>query len=286
MGYRVNSSDKNSGAFADTSTALKTLFGRLDDWIQLNDTKPAVTNPFLSSEDFAASWTDGQYSNFREMANKYRAWIDDAFSEVDRNESIAKWRRVFGEDFAKEVVSESAKSVSRVAVVALKESITAAATFAGDLMDAVKRFGRQALPRGFNKLAHMQSAKWRKLSSPAFSIYIRARLYQSKGYNPLKDNILSLEPLPAGWWLEFVAVTSQGLAPSPNDFRVEWRVTNTDLAAANASCLRGGFYGSEGGQSRFEELRYRGIHLVEAFVIRKRDEIQVAQSEPFQVVIE
>jgi hypothetical protein len=217
LGYRVNSSDKNSAAFADAPAALKTLFGRLDDWLQLNKSKPNATNPFLSTEDFAANWTDGQYSNFREMVNKYRAWIDDAFSEPDRNDSIAKWRRVFGEDFAKQVVSESARSVSKAAVDVLKESVTAAATFAGDLVDAIKRFGSVALPRGFSKQAHMQSPKWRKLSSPAFPIYIRARLYQSKGYNKLKDNIQSLEPLPAGRWLEFIAITSQGLPPSTND---------------------------------------------------------------------
>jgi len=33
-------------------------------------------------------------------------------------------------------------------------------------------------------------------------------------------------------------------------------------------------------------LKYRGVHLVEAFVIRKRDEVLVGQSEPFRVMIE
>ena len=49
-------------------------------------------------------------------------------------------------------------------------------------------------------------------------------------------------------------------------------MTNTDEAAFNARALRGDFYKSLGGQTRFEELKYRGIHLVEAFVIRKRDD--------------
>lgn len=90
----------------------------------------------------------------------------------------------------------------------------------------------------------------------------------------------SLEPVLAGRWLEFSAVTSQGLPPGQ-------RISASSGAAAyNARCLRGDYYPSEGGQTRFEELNYRGIHLVEAFVIRKRDETQVAQSEPFQVLIE
>lgn len=76
------------------------------------------------------------------------------------------------------------------------------------------------------------------------------------------------------------------LPPSKDEFTVEWRVTNTDEAAFNARALRGDFYPSEGGQTRFEELSYRGVHLVEAFVIRDRDDALVAQSEPFRVLIE
>jgi hypothetical protein len=132
----------------------------------------------------------------------------------------------------------------------------------------------------------MRSPKWRTLGEPLFPINIRARLFRSKGGGLLKENVQPLEPLPAGRWLEFSAVTGSGLPLSPKDFRVEWRVTNTDVAAANAGCLRGDFYRSDNGQSRFEELKYRGVHLVEAFVIRKRDDTQVAQSKPFHVLIE
>lgn len=63
--------DKDSEAFADTPTALKTMFGRLDDWLRLRPTKPAVTNPFLPSENFADGWTDEQYENFRNKINSF-----------------------------------------------------------------------------------------------------------------------------------------------------------------------------------------------------------------------
>jgi len=192
---------------------------------------------------------------------------------------------VFGDDFAKQLVAEDAKSISKSAVSRLKESVSAAALFAGDLVEAVKRFGVQALPVGFNRRPYMKSPTWRKAKSGTFPIFVRAALYQSKGYNRLRA-VQSLDPVPIGQWLEFSAVTSQGLPPSTQDFQVEWRVTNTDEAAYNARCLRGDYYPSEGGQSRFEQLSYRGIHLVEAFVIRKRDDALVAQSEPFRVLIE
>src|SRR5690606_30349621 len=105
-----SSADQDSDLFADTATALKTIFGRMDDWLQLNPTKPAVTNPYLPNENFADAWTDEQYGNFRERIHNYREWIDDAYDEQDRVESIAKWRRVFGEDFAAGVVVNEGKS--------------------------------------------------------------------------------------------------------------------------------------------------------------------------------
>jgi hypothetical protein len=37
--------------------------------------------------------------------------------------------------------------------------------------------------------------------------------------------------------------------------------------------------------SRWESLKYRGVHLVEAFIIRKRDDRIVGQSEAFRVMI-
>ncbi|MBD2746750.1 nucleotidyltransferase [Microvirga sp. BT688] len=285
LGYRIRFSDKFGSEFADTPTALKTIFGRMDDWLQVNPQKPSVTNPFLSSEDFASSWTDVQYTNFRNMVSKYRGWIDDAYSEQNRNESIAKWRRVFGDEFAADVVVEEAKSVSRSAVAVLKESISTAALFTGDLVAAVKQFGSRALPPGFSSLPHMQRPRWRQSPSPVFTVHVKAELYKSQGFGKLKS-VQTLEPLPPNHWIYFTATTSTGVPLSTSEFRVEWRVTNTDLAAFNDRCLRGDFYPSDSGQSRWEHLKYRGVHLVEAFVIRKRDEVLVAKSNPFQVVIE
>jgi hypothetical protein len=88
---------------------------------------------------------------------------------------------LFGDDFAKEVVAEDAKSISKSAVSRLKASVSTAALFLGDLVEAVKRFGAQALPAGFNKRPYMRSSTWRKAKSGAFSIFIKAALYQSKG---------------------------------------------------------------------------------------------------------
>lgn len=281
LGYRISSVDQGSEGFSDTPTALKTIFGRMDDWLQANRIKPSVTNPFLYSENFADAWTDEQYENFRDRIHTYREWIDDAFEEQNRDESIAKWRRVFGRDFAKGVVTEEAKSVANTAVISLKGTV---GSFAGDLVDAVRRFGMRVIPNRIYSLPYMDQPPWRRAST-AMQAKVTARLHRSKN-GGLVRSVTSIDPMPPGHWLHFQAHTAVGAPFNPSDYRVEWRVTNTDEAAYNANCLRGEFYKPGLDNSRWEELKYRGVHIVEAFVIRQRDELLVAQSEPFRVVIE
>jgi hypothetical protein len=284
LGYRISAADKDSDVFADTPIALKTVFGRMDDWLQANPSKPSIANPFLSTENFADVWTTEHYENFRDKIHTYREWIDDAFDEADRTESIAKWRRVFGEDFATGVVTEEAKSVSKSAVALLKSSVSTAALFTGDLVEAFKQYGSRAIPPRFHKQAHMHTPTWRR-AAQIFPVYVRADLYQSEGSGHI-GTVDGTESLSPGHWLHFRAVTNTGLPLSKDDYRVEWRVTNTDEAAFRARALRGEFYKPKADNSRWERLEYRGVHLVEAFVILKRNETLVGQSAPFRVIIE
>lgn len=284
LGYQISAADREDDDFADTPTALRTIFGRMDDWLQANPIKPRVTNPFLSSENFADAWTDEQYSNFRDKIHTYREWIDDAFCEEDRNESIGKWRRLFGNDFASDVVLEEGKSAGRSAVALLKSRVSTAALFAGDLVEAVRQFGIRAIPDRLYRLPYMERPTWKRAPQQV-SVRVLANLHHSEG-GSLIGPIDATQILSAGRWLHFRAINNSGLPFNTNDYLVEWRVTNTDEAAFNDRCLRGGFYKPKSDNTKWEELKYRGVHLVEAFVIRKRDAILVGQSEPFRVVIE
>ena len=92
---------RDRSPFADVPTSLRTLFGRLDDWLQRQPLIPAVPNPVLSSEDLNRHWDQQQYTNFRAMIHKYRGWIDEAYAEENGDESVRKWRRVFGDEFGR-----------------------------------------------------------------------------------------------------------------------------------------------------------------------------------------
>ncbi|NEP53668.1 MAG: nucleotidyltransferase, partial [Moorea sp. SIO3C2] len=103
VGSCVKASDQSCQQqfFSDLPTSLKTLTGRLDDYLQANPSMPVVKNPVLATETFNRHWNQNKYKNFRECISRYRNWIDDAYDEKNINESILKWRILFGDKFAK-----------------------------------------------------------------------------------------------------------------------------------------------------------------------------------------
>ncbi|CAM3701252.1 SMODS domain-containing nucleotidyltransferase [Roseateles saccharophilus] len=279
VGMHIYDSDKDTTAFADTPTCLKTVIGRLDDYLQARPTVPVIRNPVLSSDIQSRVWDQTQYGNFREKINLYRTWIDDAYNEGDRDESIGKWQRVFGDSFAAGEAKESAR---------LSESVSKsdALVLAGQFKDLVQRVierGRAALPERITRLPYVQRPKWR--SAPqTYRINVSAELMtEQKGAR--LGAVTSLQPLPKGRSIRFTASNAVGL-PFDSSFKVQWRVTNTDQAAYDANSLRGDFYASDSGFSREEDLAYRGVHFVEAFLIGRSDNRLYGKSEPFYVVIE
>lgn len=85
--------------YSDLPTALKTLFNRLDAFLQLNPSMPEIANPILPTESFNRHWDQEKYENFREKIHSLNQKIDDAYDEINQAESVRKWRLVFGDDF-------------------------------------------------------------------------------------------------------------------------------------------------------------------------------------------
>ena len=88
-------------SFSNLPTSFRTLISRLDDFLQDHPTMPIVQNPVLDDEDFNRHWDQKNYETFRGAINRYRLLVDEAYKEADRDESIRKWRKVFGNEFAK-----------------------------------------------------------------------------------------------------------------------------------------------------------------------------------------
>lgn len=283
IGNQIYWWDKNTSAFADTPSTLQTVMGRLDDWLQLRESKPTVTNPALATEDFAAQWTDSQYANFRDMIHKYRVWVDEACDAKTRAESIKAWRRLFGDDFAKgEDVSVLSQS-NLVEKASGRSLILSTAAHLDSLVDDVIAFGMSMLPAAFYRPPYQQSPPWPRLEVVSRNVQVTADHHASQ-HTPNGRRIARGEALPRSGGLWFTAFVN-GFEFVPEGYRVEWRITNTGTMALVKRQERGKFYISHKQNMRWEGLSYRGVHITEAFIIRTSDNVLVGQSDPFEVVI-
>ena len=85
--------------FESLPDALKNVSTRINQFLQENDTMPRISNPVLPHEDFTRHWNQTKYENFRDLFNVYNEKINQAFDATDHNDSVDKWRAIFGENF-------------------------------------------------------------------------------------------------------------------------------------------------------------------------------------------
>ena len=201
VGQRISWTDEIGNEFSDTPTAIRTLIKRLDAYLQQNPEMPEVVNPKLPSESFTRQWDQGKYANFRTCINRYAEWVEDAYVENDRDESIVKWRRVFGDDFAKSVALTKATNLIETQI---------------------------------DDVSHVTKPPWPLL--PTGRIEVAATLHSSK-----EGHFLGIYPsdgpaLTPDTWLHFSAKHS-----FTNNVAIKWQIVNTGWAARVARCLRGGF---------------------------------------------
>ncbi len=97
LGNQIKDSD--SVSFSDLPTALKHIMNNLNDFLQNNEHMPTIKNPVLDDEDFNRHWDEDKYSNFRDKIKLYTDKINEAYNSNDHNESVKKWREIFGDDF-------------------------------------------------------------------------------------------------------------------------------------------------------------------------------------------
>jgi hypothetical protein len=279
IGHRIEWFDKDTGGFADTPSALQTVMARLDDWLQNRPDKPAVLNPALDSQDFADLWNDTQYANFRNFVHKYRTWVDDAMAAETRADSIEKWRKVFGDEFAKgENVMKSEDSAMRRVNAMLMET----AAHLDDLVDSVVDFGISILPAGFRTPPHLRQPPWPYASTVSRQVHVTAEYAASETARTHAVQNGEALPRKGGLWFDVHVNKFQSV---PADCYVRWRITNTGAMAIAQKAGRGGFENPTQGNRRWERLAYHGVHMAEAFIIRRIDNRVVGYSDPFYVVV-
>lgn len=93
--------DSDGDAFKSIPDALKTVSNRMNEFLQDNPTMPEIANPVLPEESFTRHWDQKKYSNFRKLFSVYNDKINTAFDAKEHDDSVDKWRDIFGEKFGK-----------------------------------------------------------------------------------------------------------------------------------------------------------------------------------------
>jgi hypothetical protein len=282
LGSQVAWHDKGSEDFADVPSALRAIFGRLDDWMQLRPVKPQIPNPTLPHENFGAMITDAAYERLRDVVHTLRQAIDVAYATEGFHESIEAWRKVFGAEFAKGA-SVLAKADLLVEISSVQRLLSSTAHHDDSLVDRIVQLGRWIWSPGYDRPPHMQKPMWKRATNVSTDVQVLAT-WQEGRHSPSGIPVQDFDELSpkGGLWFD---VRVNGGQPLPPGYRVRWRITNTGAIALAMGKGRGGFEHPQEGHRRWEELSYRGVHLSEAFIIRERDGLIVGQSDPFHVMI-
>lgn len=284
LGERVTLADAlyPGDNFADLPTSLRTLVGRLDDYLQAHPDLHEVKNPVLPQENFIRHWDDDKYDNFRTVIHRYREWIEDAYGDADEAESRKKWQKIFGDDFGKTQQAAAARAED---AALLPVPAQAGGSRLMDIVEAVKSAGSSVLARVPAVVPWMKPAVWR-MAPRMGTVMVRATAHEDRSGRKLLGEFPSGAILRKGLELRFEALSSVGMPLTSKELNVQWQVVNSDEDAWRADGLRGGFYESKPRGVRWETTQYRGVHWIQAFVIRKRDRLCVGRSERFFVIVE
>lgn len=87
------------GYYADLPTALLHIVSDLDEWLQLNPSKPMILDPAGTGTSFDHRWSQETYAYFRDRIHVHAAEIDAAYHETDFDKSVKKWQALFGDGF-------------------------------------------------------------------------------------------------------------------------------------------------------------------------------------------
>ncbi len=228
--------------YSDVPTALRSIVGALDDYLQDNELMPSIDDPSEPTENYNHRWDQDQYANFRTKIHLYRGWIDEAYLEEDPEESKVKWRRLFGDKFGTYDTTVKKASEAHLGVEGVRNTDETITDRWGipirlDARYRVNLSGRVAKRRGF-------------------------RDYELSKYGnvvPVRSDI---------------KFRIQHNVPGPVE--VYWKVRNTGEEAIRADCIRGQVVKDNGTLTRTEPTLYRGRHYVEAYVVK--DGVCVASS--------
>lgn len=95
-------SDKAKAKFNSLPDTLLIVSRRINAFLQSTSSMPRMRNPALKGERFTnRHWDQDKYRSFKNQFRVYYEKIKDAYHEPNEQESLRKWRDLFGPNFGK-----------------------------------------------------------------------------------------------------------------------------------------------------------------------------------------
>lgn len=242
----------------DVYDTLESITRRMPENIENRKGSWWVQNPVDPDENFADKWNE-----YPERERLFREWLGKVqadFKGVGEARSISAGLDVLTESIGPHTMTKvaSAFGLTQTAI----STPTTSKAIIPKLADS----------------SHAVTPRWHQ--TRMCSVEVRCGVYSR-----LKDGSIGcfIKPLgigtvPKGVWLKFSTKTN---AKKP--YSVFWQVVNTGKEAQEDNCLRGQINTRASKIVLKESTKYRGVHWVEAFVIRNR--ICVGRSGPIYVKV-
>lgn len=235
VGERVNGAALLADAdrYKDLPTALLNMLVDLNGYLQDNTTMPSIDDPSCPTENFNHRWNQEEYANFRRWIKIYTEWAQDAYDELDAEESHAKWRKLFGDKFG------------TYSTTALKASES-----------------HRGLP-GVQDTEEYVEKKFTVAFNPAYRVKLEARTVGRAGWRTYnlaeRGNRVDRDRR-----ITFKVKSSN----VPEPYEVWWKVRNTGPEAIARNMIRGQIVPDDGSRSCTEPASFRGNHYVEVYIIK------------------
>jgi hypothetical protein len=235
LGERVSSTAlmADPDHYKDLPTTLLSLMIDLNTYLQANPTMPSIDDPSCAGENFNHRWNQEQYSNFRSCIATYTGWAQDAYNEVDREESYAKWRRLFGDEFG--------------------TYSTAGVTLAA---------AHRGLP-GVRDTEEFIEDRFAISLNPQYRVKLQGKTVRRNGWRnyTLSERGNVVDPNRR---VEFTIRSSN----IPEPYEVWWKVRNVGPEAIKRDMIRGQIERDTGLRTRTEPASFRGNHYVEVYIVK------------------
>ena len=98
-GNTIKPSDQGTESVRTVANTLVTVLTRMDGYLQQNFTMPQIKNPAMPSETFNRHWDQNRFLLFKDRVHSYAEVASGALASPSIDDSITRWRRLFGDDF-------------------------------------------------------------------------------------------------------------------------------------------------------------------------------------------